>query len=72
MAEPERLPVYEVSVCDGGCAEVLVVDDAETRAQAVRRLALIVQAVRWRGALGTLTLAEAATNRVVATERVWP
>ena len=73
MAEPRRVPVYVVTACDGsGCAEVLVVDDAATRAPAVRRLAPIAQALRRRGVLGTLVLTEAATDRVIAARRVWP
>ena len=73
MAEPRRLPVYVVAVCDGGgCVEVLVMDDAERPEQAVRRLAAIAAALRERGVLGTLVLTEEATGRVVATRRVWP
>ena len=73
MVEPRRLPVYAVAICDGGgCAEVLVIDDAETPRQAVRRLALVARALREQGALGTLVLTEEATDRVVAARRVWP
>ncbi len=73
MAEPRRLPVYVVAICDGaGCADLLVIDDAEHLGQAVRWLAGIARALRERGALGALTLNEAATGRVVATRRVWP
>ncbi len=72
MAESGRLPVYVVSVCDAsGCAEVLVMDDA-ARPLAVRRLGLIAEALRERGFLGTLVLTEEATDRVVASRRVWP
>ena len=73
MAEPRRVPVSVVTACDaGGCAEALVVDDAETRAQAVRRLALIAETLRRRGVLGTLVMTEEGTGRVVAARRVWP
>ncbi len=72
MAEPRQPPVYVVAVCDAsGCAEVLVMDDAE-RPLAVRRLGLIAEVLRERGFLGALVLTEEATNRVVATRRVWP
>ena len=73
MAEPRRLPVYLVAICDGGgCRELLTVDDAEHPAQAARWLADLARELRHRGALGTLVLTEAATGRVVATRRVWP
>ena len=73
MAEPRRLPVSVVAVCDGGgCVEVLVIDDAERPDQAVRRLAAIAERLRERGVLGALVLTEEATGRVVARRRVWP
>ena len=73
MAEPRRLPVYVVAVCDGGgCRELLIIDDAEHPRQAVRWLAGIAREMRELGALGALTLTEAATGRVVARRRVWP
>ena len=73
MAEPRRLPVYVVAVCDGGgCVEVLAIDDAERPGQAVRRLAQIAERLRERGVLGVLLLIEEATDRVVARRRVWP
>ncbi len=73
MAEPRRLPVYVVAVCDGGgCVEVLVVDDAAHPRQAVRRLATIAALLRRRGVLGAAVLTEAATGRTVATRRIWP
>ena len=73
MAEPERRPVYVVSVCDGGgCAEVLAIDDAGTPARAVRRLATIAALLRRRGVLGTLVMTEEGTDRPVATRRIWP
>jgi len=73
MAEPRRPPVYQIAICDGsGCRGVAVIADAETPRGAVRRLALLAARLRARGVLGTLTLTEAATRRVVATRRVWP
>jgi hypothetical protein len=73
MAEPRRLPVSVVAIRDGsGSRELLVVDDAESPRQAVRRLDLLAAEMRRRGVLGVLTLREAATDRVVATRRVWP
>ena len=73
MAEPGRSPVYVVAICDGGgCRGLLTVDEAEHPAQAARWLAEIAEQLRERGALGALTLTEAATGRVVATRRVWP
>ena len=67
------MPVYVVTACDGGgCAEVLVLDDIEHRAQAVRRLGLIAEALRERGVLWTLVPTEEATDRPVAARRVWP
>lgn len=73
MAEPRRLPVYVVAICDGfGCRELAVIADAETPRQAVQRLVLLAGRLRGRGALGTLTLTEAGTERVVARRRVWP
>jgi hypothetical protein len=73
MAEPRRLPVYVVAIRDGsGSREVLVIDDAESPRQAVRQLDLLAARMRERGVLGVLELTEAATDRVVATRRVWP
>ena len=73
MAEPRRLPIYVVTIRDGsGSREVLVIDDAEHPRQAVRQLDLMAAELRRRGVLGVLTLTEAATDRVVATRRVWP
>ena len=73
MAEPRRLPVYVVAICDGsGCRGLPEVDDAETARQAARWLEGIAAELRGRGVLGVLTLTEAATDRVVATRRVWP
>ena len=67
------MPVYVVAICDGsGCRELLIIEDAEHPRQAVRRLAPIAEGLRERGVLGTLTLAEVATNRVVARRRIWP
>ncbi len=73
MAEPRRPPVYVVSVCDGGeCTEALLIDDAETRARAVHRLAEVAEALRWRGVGGTLVLTEEATGEVVASCPIRP
>ncbi len=73
MAEPRRPPVYVVAVCDdAGCTEVLLIDDAETRARAVHRLAEVAEALRWRGARGTLVLTEEATGAVVAARPLRP
>ena len=73
MAEPRRLPVYAVAIRDGsGSREVTVVDDAETPQQAARWLGHLAAQMRAGGVLGVLTLTEAATDRVVATRRVWP
>lgn len=73
MAERRRTPVYAVVICDGsGCRELLVMAEAVTPSRAVRRLAVIAEVLRERGVLGALTLREAATDRVVATRRVWP
>jgi len=73
MAEPRRLPVYVVAICDGsGCRDLTVIDRAGSPRQAARWLGLLAARLRGRGALGTLTLTEAATERVVATRRVWP
>ena len=72
MAEPRRLPVYVVAICDGGgCRELLVIDDAETPRQAVRWLGHLAAQMRAGGVLGVPTPTEAATDRVVATRRVW-
>ena len=73
MAEPRRLPVYVVAIRDGsGSRDVLVIDDADSPRQAVRQLGLLAAEMRRRGVLGVLTLREVATDRVVATRRVWP
>ena len=73
MAEPRRLPVYVVAIRDGtGERELLVVDDAESPRQAVRRLEFLAMRMRERGVVGVLVLTEATTDRVVATRRVWP
>ena len=73
MAEPRRPPVSMVAIRDGGgCRELLVVDDAESPQEAAAWLATIAADLRGRGVLGVLTLTEAATDRVVATRRVWP
>ncbi len=73
MAKPRRVPVYVVAICDGsGCREIIVINDAETLRQAVRRLDLFAEGLRKRSVLGTLTLTEVTTNVVVATRRVWP
>ena len=73
MVEPRRLPVYVVAIRDGsGSRDVLVIDDAEHPRQAVRQLAFLAAQMRERGIIGELTLTEAATDRVVATRRVWP
>jgi hypothetical protein len=73
MAEPRRPPVSVVAIRDGGgCRELPVVDDAEHPREAARWLAAIAAEMRARGVLGVLTLTEAATERVVATRRVWP
>ena len=61
------------AIRDGsGSRELLVVDDAEHPREAARWLATIAAGMRRRGVLGVLTLAEAATERMVATRRVWP
>ena len=73
MAEARRVPVSVVAACDGfGCVALQAVDDAETPARAVRRLAQIARELRRRGCLGTLVLTEEATDRVVARRRIWP
>jgi hypothetical protein len=73
MAEPRRPPVSVVAIRDGsGSRELLVIDDAEHPREAAQWLAGIAAEMRARGVLGVLTLREAATDRVVATRRVWP
>jgi hypothetical protein len=73
MAESRRVPVYVVAICDGsGCREIIVINDAETLGQAVRRLDLLANGLRERSVLGTLTLTEVKTNTVVTSRRVWP
>ena len=73
MPEPTRAPAYVVAICDGsGCRELLAVDDARHLRHAVRGLALMARVLRKRDAIGVLTLIESATDRVVATRRVWP
>ena len=72
MPEPTRAPAYVVAICDGsGCRELLAIDDARHPRHAARRLALMAKVLRRRGAIGVLTLIEAATGRVVAAKRVW-
>ena len=73
MAEPRRVPVYRIAICDGsGCRDLTVIDRAGSPRQAARWLAVIAEQLRGRGVLGALRLTEAATGRVVATRRVWP
>ncbi len=73
MAEPRRPPGSVVAIREGsGSRGLLVVDDAESPREAARWLAAIAAEMRARGVLGVLTLTEAATDRVVATRRVWP
>ena len=73
MAEPRRPPVSAVAIRDDtGERDLLTVGDAETPREAARWLATVAAGLRERGVVGVLVLTEAATERVVATRRVWP